>query len=247
MGKEFRASRGSRLFTASIEFLLRKLTSRILPVGSEEWRYVQCSFSQWGEDLLVQAALENAGKTGPAWYVDVGAYDPVVYSNTLRLSRAGWKGINIDPNPQTIKKFRALRPRDTNLEMAVAATSGRSDFSLYAKASDPTGRLVTPGGSRESLMGAAPERTIEVETAPLAAILDRYLPEGALFGFLNVDCEGFDLEVLKSNDWPRHRPWVIAVEDHTRARGSEIESFCVGQRYQLFAQSSVTKIFLRQE
>ena len=128
----YHASVWSRLYTSSVEFLLRRLTSRILPVGSEEWRYANCSFSQFGEDLLVVAALETAGRKGTAYYVDVGAYDPVWYSNTLLLSKMGWKGINIDPNPHNAKKFLALRPRDINLEMAVAPTQGRRDFHLYA-------------------------------------------------------------------------------------------------------------------
>jgi hypothetical protein len=60
-----------------------------------------------------------------------------------------------------------------------------------------------------------------------------------------VDSEGVDLEVLKTNDWSRYRPWVIAVEDHTQACESEVESFCIGQGYRLFAQAYITKIFLR--
>jgi FkbM family methyltransferase len=247
MEKKFHASVWSRLYTTSIELLLRRLTPRTLPVGSEEWRCVQCSFSQFGEDLLILAALETARRTGPAYYVDVGAFDPVAFSNTLRLSRMGWKGINIDPNPQHIKKFLAIRPQDINLEMAVAATQGRRDFVLYASTNDPTGRLIESREDRTSLLGEAAKSTIQVQTLPLSVILDQYLPVGSMLGFLNVDCEGFDLEVLKTNDWSRFRPLVIAVEDYAQTRESEIESFCVGQGYRFFAQTYITKVFLRND
>ena len=96
-------------------------------------------------------------------------------------------------------------------------------------------------------MGWPPESTIQVETLPLVTVLDRHLADGSNFGFLNVDCEGFDLEVLKTNDWSRYRPWVIAVEDLTQARDSQVENFCLGQGYRLFAIAHVTKIFLRED
>jgi hypothetical protein len=86
-----------------------------------------------------------------------------------------------------------------------------------------------------------------VEALPLAAILDRYLPEDSTFGFLNIDCEGFDLEVLKTNDWSRYRPGAIAVEDHSLVQKSEISDFCTAQGYRLFAQAYITKIFLKNQ
>ena len=48
---------------------------------------------------------------------------------------------------------------------------------------------------------------------PEAFSSSRSLPAGQAIDFLSVDCEGSDLGVLRSNDWDRFQPRVIAVED----------------------------------
>jgi hypothetical protein len=50
---------------------------------------------------------------GPGVYVDVGAFDPVQFSNTLLLRQHGWRGVNVDPNAAQIEKFRRFRPADS--------------------------------------------------------------------------------------------------------------------------------------
>jgi hypothetical protein len=46
----------------------------------------------------------------------------------------------------------------------------------------------------------------------LETILGRYLPDGQRIDFLNVDVEGKDEEVLRSNDWTRFRPRFVLAE-----------------------------------
>ena len=55
-----------------------------------------------------------------------------------------------------------------------------------------------------------------VHTRPLAEILDEHLPAGTIIDFLSVDAEGYDEEVLRSNNWQKYRPRLILAED-TRA------------------------------
>ena len=45
-----------------------------------------------------------------------------------------------------------------------------------------------------------------------ASILERLLPLRTAIDFINIDVEGFDLHVLKSNDWKRFRPVYVLVE-----------------------------------
>jgi hypothetical protein len=39
-----------------------------------------------------------------------------------------------------------------------------------------------------------------------------HLPDGQGIGFMSVDVEGFDLAVLRSNDWQRFRPRFVLAE-----------------------------------
>jgi len=225
--------------------LLNIITKQPLPRTVAEWRHLNCSFSQFAEDLLVLRALESLGKKDSVgYYVDVGAFDPLMYSNTLRLRWNGWQGINIDPQPRHISGFQNERPGDINLQLAISGKSGIAEFLCYD--SGVTGRLATTDQTTaKSILGEEVREVIRVPTNTLAAVLTKYAPSDQPFGFLSVDCEGADLEVLQSNDWTRFKPWIIAVEDHPEYRETEIDRFCKNHGYKFFAMAYVTKIFVQ--
>ena len=64
------------------------------------------SYSQNGEDLILSRLLEGhpVGK-----YIDIGAHHPFRFSNTAKLYSEGWSGLNVDPNPTSIKDFETSR------------------------------------------------------------------------------------------------------------------------------------------
>ena len=53
---------------------------------------------------------------------------------------------------------------------------------------------------------------IPIWTAPLWQLLDQYVPAGTHIDLLTIDVEGFDYDVLRSNDWGRYSPDYILVE-----------------------------------
>ena len=48
------------------------------------------------------------------FYVDIGAYHPLFFSNTSMLYKFGWSGINIEPNYVNFKKFKKMVHRSAN-------------------------------------------------------------------------------------------------------------------------------------
>lgn len=75
------------------------------------------------------------------------------------------------------------------------------------------------------------KREIKVPVYTLTGILDKYLPEGTDIDFLSVDVEGFDYNVLVSNDWTKYRPKLIVVEDfYDDSRESQGSGFTETQR-----------------
>jgi len=245
MNKKSIKAFAGKLIASAISRLARLITSRTLPGSVSEWRSVDYTFAQFAEDILVIRALESLGITEKAYYVDVGAYHPLMYSNTVRLHWQGWKGINIDAQADHIANFNRERPYDINLQYAVTERSGFADFFCYD--SGTTGRVADPdGGDSTSILGEELRETISVPTEPLATLLRRHAPHDQLFGFLSIDCEGSDLEVLRSNDWDQFTPWVIAIEDHTKEGNTEIDDFLKARGYHLWAMAHVTKIFVRE-
>lgn len=227
-----------------VRLLLMRVTRRkVFPSSFEEWRYAQVSFSQFGEDIAIARILGKELFRADAWFVDVGAYDPVVYSNTLLLTTLGWMGVNVDPHPEAQSRFARLRPNQINLGVAVGREAGKRTFVCYPERA--TGRLrerdVEPSAS---VLGEEPSATFDVDVETLAAILCRCLPAGCFFGLLNVDCEGGDLDVLRSNDWGRFRPRVIAVEDHEPGANTPVDNYMRDVHYSMVERLCLTKLFV---
>lgn len=203
------------------------------------------AFSQEGEDLILKRIFND--KTH-GFYVDVGAHHPARLSNTYLFYRAGWRGINIDAMPGSLEPFFRQRPRDINLELAIAARSGeeRTYFEFEEPAYNTfderlaTSRTLPPISSR-----ILNRRTVRTWT--LAEILQEHLPENQQIDFLTVDVEGLDLEVIQSNAWERFRPTYVLVECYEVAmrhlQGEEIIMFLIAQGYEFFAKTVNTVIF----
>ncbi len=60
--------------------------------------------------------------------------------------------------------------------------------------------------------------------------------------FFDIDVEGLDLEVLKSNDWDKYRPKVIVIETDISIQNdinSEIVNYLEIQNYRLIGKSVI--------
>ncbi len=164
-------------------------------------------FAQDGEDLILDRLLERQAN---GFYVDVGAHHPVRFSNTYMFYRRGWRGINIDAEPGSMRPFVQHRPRDINIECGVAGHSGTM---TYYRFNEPA--LNTFDEAEAQFKDKAPYCLVEKLAVPvrrLDEILDQYLPLGQQIDFMSVDVEGKDYEVLASNDWTRFRPKYILAE-----------------------------------
>jgi FkbM family methyltransferase len=173
-------------------------------------RYLDISekcFSQNGEDLVLNRYFQ--GKRN-GFYVDVGAHHPTRFSNTYLFYKRGWSGINIDANPSSMNLFNSRRKRDINLELGVSTQSGSLSFYQF---NEPA--LNTFNEQEALLKQVDPYKIINVDSiqvSTLSDILHKHLPSGKLIDFLTIDVEGFEYEVLMSNDWEIFRPEYILVE-----------------------------------
>ena len=93
--------------------------------------YKNNSYSQEGEDLILHKIFPDK-KNG--FYVDIGAHHPFRFSNTYYFYRKGWRGVNIDAAPGSMKLFNKYRSRDINIE---AAISNKIETLTYYKFNDP--------------------------------------------------------------------------------------------------------------
>ncbi len=224
-----------------MELCLDPRARGVLTLAAED--HARLHFSQFGEDCFLWHLFGNRAN---GFYVDVGCHDPLRYSNTHLLHRAlGWRGINLDADPRAVAKFRAARPGDVNIHIGVAMERGSREFHLFQDGAVNTFDQALAGERSGQFRRGA---TVTVPTCPLSEILDRAMPANTAIDYLNVDCEGWDREVLLSNDWTKYRPEVISVEIHDldleNAGANPTAAFLKQQGYRLRSHYYVTTFFV---
>lgn len=208
-------------------------------------KYTIKIYAQDGEDIILKEYL--SGKEN-GFYVDIGAHHPMRFSNTHLFYKKGWKGINIDAMPGSMKLFNKIRKRDVNLEIGI---SEKEDISTYYMFNEPG----LNGFSKELSIERDSDKNYkiigkkEIKTFPLSIILDKYLQKNQKIDFMNIDVEGLDLQVLKSNNWDKYKPEFVLVEitntDLNKIQKDPTYIYLTEKGYKLVAKTYRTCIFKR--
>lgn len=208
----------------------------------QRFKLFKRSYSQFGEDLQIIEGLKNPRD---GFYVDIGAHHPFYYSNTYLLSKMGLKGINVDGSSWSIAEFKKHRPEQVNLHALISNEEKEVTFYEFDR---PTLNTISESMKLKAIeSGAKVTKTTQMMSLKLSTVLEKYAPKGKGFFFLNVDVEGFDLEVLKTNDWDKYKPKVICVEDHLfnlkKPSESEIYNFLSEKGYEIKSKLGPSLIF----
>lgn len=202
------------------------------------------SYSQHGEDMVMKSFYDGMiGYKG--FYVDIGAHHPIRFSNTQYFYKQGWRGINVDATPGSMKLFNLLRRRDINLEMGIAPEKGEMIFYCFDEPA-LNGFNADVAKDRDKNTRYKIIKEVKVPTMPLSGLFSQFLPKGQKVDFMTIDVEGLDLEVLKSNDWEKYRPDYLMVEDTFDDNGfneSAIHKFLHSVNYKLVARTTLTSIY----
>jgi FkbM family methyltransferase len=208
------------------------------------------SFAQQGEDLVVRNIFTFLGIKQPT-YMDVGAFDPTVHSNTYLMYLEGSHGVLIEPNPAKIDRLRGVRPRDVTLNVGIGTGPGSSTADYYIIGGPSRGLLNTFSKEDAELVQANThglhhiDQVIKMALENINAVIQQHL--GAAPNFLSIDTEGLDLDILKTMDFDRYRPDVICVEtleigtDHVDV---DILKFLESKRYSARGATFVNTIFV---
>lgn len=183
------------------------------------------SYAQHGEDVILWRAL---GDREGGFYVDVGAFDPSNDSVTRALYERGWRGINIEPQPDRLEAFARERPEDTNLSVAIGDYDGTATLNLpenpgWASLLDPA---LTSSGTTTV-------HTLEVPIRRLDTLLAELGVEHV--DILKIDVEGAEPGVVRGLIGGPIRPLVCVVEGVApgvgRAAGDEAVALLVEAGY----------------
>lgn len=205
------------------------------------------SYSQTGEDLIVFNLFNHLGISQPT-YFDIGANDPIQYSNSYFFYLRGSKGVCVEPNPVLVEKFRSKRPKDTILEVGISIDGRVSadyymmswhEFNTFSK--ERAVEIQNHYGGKNNI-----ERVVERELISVMDVFDKHI--GISPNFLSLDVEGLDFEILKQIDFSRMSPDVFCVETLSLSEPglkSSTELFFLERGYSLFAHTYVNSLFVK--
>lgn len=155
--------------------------------------------------------------------MDVGCYHPKKLSNTYRLHKLGWHGVNIDMEANKVNMFNLARPNDFNV---VAAVSDKQEVvKMYRYREFGLGATIDDRCAQNTQ--AEVKDIVEVTTRTLDDILAHSPYKNQKIDVLSIDVEGNDFKVLKSLSLDVYQPDIIIIEEHLQ----DIESIIKGDMY----------------
>lgn len=213
----------------------------------KEVNWMNESFSQEGEDVILKGYIEenNVNSDGAGIYVDLGAHHPYRFSNTSVLYSIGWRGINVDANPDSIRLFKVYRKKDINLNVGVSDIDGVMDYYSFDDSALNTfdSDLIEVYKKK----GYRLMDTQKVKVMNINDLLEQYIPKGKRIDLLDIDVEGFDDAIINSLDWKKYSPSIVLAERDMSKDDYNITSNDVLQKhgYRIFAATNRTVIYVK--
>jgi FkbM family methyltransferase len=206
----------SHKISISVKLKNLKKESRFIIDGAVQ-RKIFGSYSQYLEDIFIDSIFR--GKAAGT-YIDIGANDPSELSNTKRFYERGWSGVNVEPHVTMYKKLCQERPRDINLNLGIGKLAENLTFYELAPNTLSTFNKKSALHSIKK-EGAKIVSETTVKVISLAELLKTTVLDKQV-DFLSLDAEGYEHEILLSNDWKSYRPIAIIVELNQDKKGKII-------------------------
>tara|TARA_Y100001968_G_C19146498_1_gene614062 strand:+ start:175 stop:768 length:594 start_codon:yes stop_codon:yes gene_type:complete len=192
-----------------------------------------------GEDIYLSYLFGPTKNSG--MYIDVGCYDPIQYSNTYLLYLRGWRGIAIDPNPRFKKKWKKHRPNDLFINEGISNHEQDlylAEHNLYPAMNKLCNSDIITQVDKSNGFNVSQK----IETRKLDTLINDNNIDS--FDLLSIDCEGMDLDALKSINLSNHSPSVICIEDRESPLQGQLHDHLVNYDYIFSAAIGISRIYV---
>jgi FkbM family methyltransferase len=176
------------------------------------------SYAQFGEDLILANIFDFLKIPRPT-YLDIGAWDPIIDSNTYLFYLRGSRGVLVEPNPAYLDKLKKTRKGDVILAIGIGVTDQKNaDYYIIGKGDGQEEGSGWNTFSKENAENAEKisggtmkiEKVIKRPLVNINKVLEENFEQTP--DLISIDVEGLDLSILKSLDFKRFRPKVFCVE-----------------------------------
>jgi len=178
-----------------IEFLANNLKSL-----NQAFR-AKTFYSDFGEDILIAGIMPHQDIT----YLDIGSGHPIIGNNTYHFYRSGLRGVTVEPIKFHTYLHRLVRVRDIQIDKIISDANCKTKFYEFNPTQYST--MSTLQFEHLTSKGFQARRIYDVESESINTIVD-LLPKKPFF--ISIDCEGYDVEVLRQLD-PKKLESLFAV------------------------------------
>ncbi len=211
----------------------------------EKLKFSQLSFAQESEDLVLNKIFGNQSN---GFFIDIGANHPIRFSNTWFFYKKGWRGINIEPNPEMFKLLQQYRPHDLNLNIGISDKKGLLNYFMF---NEPALNTFSEYERDQYLQKSeySLEKELKVDVDTLESVFkENNISRNQAIDFMSIDAEGFDLKVLQSFDISVYTPKVILIEileikSMLDVMNNDIYVYLTSKNYYLYLRTGNTFIF----
>lgn len=194
--------------------------------------------SQLGQDLWI---LESTNFKRNGFFIDIGAYDGILHSNTYLLEKDyGWNGICVEPSHKFIELLgsrkslldNSLIYAESNMQIEFRETPHNFELSGIPSCFNKDGHE----HNREKYYSRI------LKTLSLTDLCIKYNTP-SIIDYLSIDTEGSELKILETHNFNRYRFNHISVE-HNRCQEyrEKIKQLLISNNYELDTGDRFSKI-----
>ena len=193
------------------------------------------SYSQFDEEPHILEALkaEPFGRL-----LDIGAWDPLTFSNSRALIEAGWEAVLIEPSPGPMLNLLKEYGNDPKITLIQAAVGIEAGFSKMHMSDD----AVSTGNNAEFERWTDHAKFHGSVVVPVLS-MDQIAMQYGGFSFINIDAEGVSVDLFKRMLVIGWQPFVVCVEHESRLE--ELCSAATREHFHLVYSNGTNAVFVR--
>jgi FkbM family methyltransferase len=192
--------------------------------------------SQFDEEQAICGYFERHATGQIGLFLDVGAWDPICFSNTRKLYEQGWRGVMIEPSPTPMLSLLKAYGSDDKMILVQAALGMEDSILPFQMTDDSVSTSDAESYSKwkdhAKFLGRCYVRMITWSQVNLWY---------GGFDFCNIDAEGISVDLFKAMLASGAKPACVCVEHDSRL--VELAAVATAQRYRLLYSNGTNAVF----